>query len=75
MAKQVKEQIEEPDEGAPRWMITFGDLMSLLLTFFVLLMSFSAVKEEDFNKALSSLQRALSEEIRGQESKYSQRLR
>ena len=29
--------------GAPAWVVTFGDLMSLLLTFFVLLLSFSRV--------------------------------
>ena len=30
-------------KGAPAWVVTFGDLMSLLLTFFVLLLSFSRV--------------------------------
>ena len=33
-------------EGAPEWMVTFGDLMSLLLTFFVLLFSVSEIKSE-----------------------------
>jgi chemotaxis protein MotB len=60
MAKKVKQQIEEQEEGAPAWMATFGDLMSLLMTFFVLMLSFSAVKEDEFNKAMSSLQKALS---------------
>lgn len=34
----------EPDEaqGAPEWMVTFSDCMTLLLTFFVLLLSFSS---------------------------------
>jgi chemotaxis protein MotB len=32
-------------QGAPAWVVTFGDLMSLLLTFFVLLLSFSKVEE------------------------------
>jgi chemotaxis protein MotB len=31
--------------GAPAWVVTFGDLMSLLLTFFVLLLSFSKVTD------------------------------
>jgi len=31
-------------QGAPAWVVTFGDLMSLLLTFFVLLLSFQAVE-------------------------------
>lgn len=28
-------------EGAPEWVVTFGDMMSLLLTFFILLLSFA----------------------------------
>jgi chemotaxis protein MotB len=38
---------QEVEEGAPAWVVTFGDLMSLLLCFFVLLLSFS---EMDRNK-------------------------
>jgi len=41
--------------GAPAWMATFADLMSLLLTFFVLLLSFSTISEEKFTQALLSL--------------------
>jgi chemotaxis protein MotB len=40
-------------------MVTYGDMMALLLTFFVLLVSYSSVHEEDFNKAIASLQGAL----------------
>ncbi len=32
---------EDDDQGAPEWMVTFSDCMTLLLTFFVLLLSFS----------------------------------
>lgn len=41
-----------PDEpaGAPEWMVTFSDCMTLLLTFFVLLLSFSSFDEEMFKK-------------------------
>ena len=46
---------EEVGGGAPGWMVTYGDMMSLLLTFFVLLISFSTVHEEDFEKAIASL--------------------
>lgn len=46
--------------GAPEWLVTYGDLMSLLLTFFVLLLSFSTISEEDFNQAMMSLQGAFS---------------
>ncbi|MGI9491724.1 MAG: flagellar motor protein MotB, partial [Geminicoccaceae bacterium] len=32
---------DEAPAGAPMWMVTFADLMSLLVCFFVLLISFS----------------------------------
>ena len=39
----------EPEEapGAPEWMLTFSDCMTLLLTFFVLLITFSAPGNSD----------------------------
>ena len=37
-------------------MATFADLMSLLLTFFVLLLSFSTISDDKFNEALMSLE-------------------
>ncbi|HPS54849.1 MAG TPA: flagellar motor protein MotB [Sedimentisphaerales bacterium] len=42
MAHERKEIIEEPPPGAPEWMVTFCDCMTLLLTFFVLLLTFSS---------------------------------
>ncbi len=36
---------EDSPPGAPAWMLTFGDCMTLLLTFFVLLLSFSSFDE------------------------------
>jgi len=44
---------------SPGWMVTYGDIMTLLLTFFVLLISYSTIKEEAFRRALSSFQEAL----------------
>lgn len=46
------------EPGAPGWIVTFSDLMSLLLTFFILLLSFSTISEDDFNQAMMSLQGA-----------------
>ena len=43
----------------PSWLTTFGDLMALLLPFFVLLLSFSTTRKEDFEHAIGSLQGAL----------------
>lgn len=40
MAK--REVVEEVIPGAPDWMVTFSDCMTLLLTFFVLLISFTS---------------------------------
>jgi flagellar motor protein MotB len=44
---------------APGWLVTYGDIMSLLLTFFVLLISYSTIREEEFRRALSSFQEAV----------------
>ncbi|MEM7168411.1 MAG: flagellar motor protein MotB [Planctomycetota bacterium] len=41
-------------QGAPEWMVTFGDLMSLLLTFFVLLFSISEIKEKKIFEMIKS---------------------
>lgn len=48
----------ECEEGAPAWVVTFGDLMSLLLTFFVLLLSFSRMDNERFKELAGSLKEA-----------------
>lgn len=57
MARQRKKS--EFKIEVPGWIVTYGDMMSLLLCFFVLLLSFSTISEEAFNQALSSLQNAL----------------
>ncbi|MEM1355192.1 MAG: flagellar motor protein MotB [Planctomycetota bacterium] len=36
-----------PPPGAPEWMVTYGDMVTLLLCFFVLIVSFSEIKKED----------------------------
>jgi chemotaxis protein MotB len=41
-----------PPAGAPEWVMTYGDMMSLLLTFFILLLSLSEIKKEDEWKAM-----------------------
>jgi len=46
-------------KAAPAWLTTFGDLMALLLTFFVLLLSFSSTNKEEFQNAIGALQGAL----------------
>lgn len=47
-----------PSSGAPAWVVTFADLMSLLLTFFVLLLSFATMDAIRFKKVADSLKDA-----------------
>lgn len=42
------------DKGAPSWMNTYGDMVTLLLTFFVLLYSFSSIDAEKWQKLVVS---------------------
>ena len=46
------------DKGAPRWVVTFGDLMSLLLCFFVLLLSFSEMDRQKYKMVAGSMAQA-----------------
>jgi chemotaxis protein MotB len=46
------------DAGAPRWVVTFGDLMSLLLCFFVLLLSFSELDRQKYKQVAGSMEKA-----------------
>lgn len=52
MARQKKQ--EEPPKGAPAFMATYGDLVTLLLCFFVLLFAMSEVSNEAFADVLAS---------------------
>ncbi|MCP4548757.1 MAG: OmpA family protein [bacterium] len=55
----AKDKKDCPPVGAPLWMATFGDLMSLLLTFFILLVSFSSMQQAKFEQAIGSVKGAL----------------
>ena len=46
------------NQGLDGWVMTYGDLMSLLLTFFVLIVSFSSMQESKFEQAAESLKEA-----------------
>lgn len=50
---------EEGKAGAPEWMTTFSDLMTLLLCFFVLLFAFSTIDLRKFSAVIQSFQGSL----------------
>jgi len=52
------EDQEDEQQGAPAWMATFADLMSLLMCFFVLLLSFSEMDVEKYKQIAGSMKLA-----------------
>ncbi|MCA9116319.1 MAG: OmpA family protein [Planctomycetaceae bacterium] len=49
---------DDAPPGVPEWVVTYGDMMSLLLTFFIMLVSLSEVKAESrYRAVLDSLQK------------------
>ena len=48
----------ECEPGLPGWMATFSDLVTLLLTFFVLLLSFAKTETSKYEAALGSIRNA-----------------
>lgn len=57
MSRRRKKTAE--NGGGASWITTFSDLMSLLLTFFILLFSMSNVSDDKFNQAAYSLSNSL----------------
>lgn len=55
-----KKQEDAPPAGAPAWMATYGDLMTLLLCFFVLLFSMSTVDAQKFELIAASFSKTFS---------------
>jgi chemotaxis protein MotB len=55
--KKEKEDLKMP--SCPLWMLTFGDCMSLLLTFFVMILSFTVFDEEVVEQMLGSFRSRL----------------
>ena len=56
----AKRKPDEPKKGAPEWQTTFGDLMNLLLCFFVLLFSMSSVDAQKFEMIAASFNQTFS---------------
>jgi len=56
----AKNKCPECEEWLPAWLAAFGDLMSLLLCFFVLLLSMSSMDAKKVSEAIGSLSGAMS---------------
>jgi chemotaxis protein MotB len=48
-----------PTAGAPAWMVSYADLVTIILACFVLLYSLSSINEQKFGETLASVQGAL----------------
>jgi chemotaxis protein MotB len=55
VSAQDEPMVEEQDEGLPEWLATFADLMSLLMCFFVLLLSFSEMDILKYKQVAGSM--------------------
>ncbi|MBN1257348.1 MAG: flagellar motor protein MotB [Planctomycetes bacterium] len=45
-----------PPAGAPAWLLTYGDMITLVLCFFVLLFSMSEIKKDKISKTMRAFQ-------------------
>ena len=54
-----EEKKKEKESGAPAWMATFADLVTLLMCFFVLLFAMSTTQQETYKELVKSLRSAL----------------
>ena len=54
MKKKKKEE-----QGIPEWVVTFGDMMSLLLCFFILMQMFSEIKkDQEYQRVITAIKEA-----------------
>ncbi len=53
MARERKQ--EQSSGGCPEWMATYGDMVTLVLTFFILLFSFSEIDKSKWQQVVMSL--------------------
>ncbi|MDN5351454.1 MAG: chemotaxis protein MotB [Clostridiales bacterium] len=52
----AKKKCPECKQGAPEWMNTYGDMVTLLMCFFVLLFAFSSIDAQKFTAVMESFQ-------------------
>lgn len=68
--EQRKSQDPPPPLGVADWMVTYGDMMTLLLCFFVLLFIFSKSDVEKYRSAIGSIQDAFGVQNKRPESPF-----
>ena len=55
---------EDPPPGVPEWVVTYGDMMSLLLTFFIMLVSLSELKgDKKYQAMVASIMKRMGYEL------------
>ncbi len=54
MSRKRAKKGDGGSQGAPEWMNTYGDMVTLLLTFFVLLFAFSSVDNQKWNMLIET---------------------
>jgi len=52
----AKKSEEDRPKGSPAWMSTYGDMVTLLLTFFIMMFAMSSIDSEKVKMAMNSLQ-------------------
>lgn len=57
--KSSRQQPQKKQAGCPAWMMTFGDCMSLLVCFFVMLIAFSNMQAEKLSAMIGAMSGAL----------------
>ncbi len=65
MAGKPKQQEEDSGEGAPLWMISFADMASLLMAFFVMLTTFSGFGPKESIKLRQVINATLAPDLYG----------
>lgn len=74
--RKKRDSDQDDTPSAPAWMTTYGDMMTLLMTFFILIMSFATIEVDKFKAAMGSLRGAFgvlgdSEEVHSEQSWFS----
>jgi len=55
MARRRREEEEEHDEGSERWLVTYADMLTLLMVLFIILFSMSTVDSKKYEELKAGL--------------------